>query len=188
MMKEDMVAFRPLSEGDFPNLQRWLADPDVAAWWRESDLSLTAIAAKYTPVITEDDPVRGFVMVIEGQDAGLIQAYALRDHPDYLAQVAVDPNAVATDLVIGEASRRDRGWGVIVLRAFLRRIVFGEMGAEIAKIAPEPVNARAILVYERTGFRWVKTVPVIDEDDPGNTGEEYIMLLAREDFRPGAEG
>jgi len=34
----------------------------------------------------------------------------------------------------------------------------------------------------RAGFRWVKTVPVVDEEHPGNTGDEYVMLLRRGAF------
>jgi len=177
---EGRIAFRPLDGADLPDMQRWLADPDVAIWWREYDLSLDALVGKYQPMIDGAEPVRGFVIVIDGQPVGFIQAYRIGDHPDYQRQLAVDPEAVATDLFIGDAAWRDRGWGTAVLRAFLNRVVFGEMGTGLAVIAPEPANARAIRVYERVGFRWGKTVPVVDEDDPAKTNEEYVMLLRRD--------
>lgn len=176
---EERIAFRPLDSADLPDMRRWLADPDVAAWWRKPDLSLDALVGKYQPMIDGTEPVRGFVIRIDGQPVGFIQAYRLGDHPDYQRQLAVDPDAVATDLFIGEAVWRDRGWGTAVLHAFLDRVVFGEMGTDLAVIAPEPGNARAIRVYERVGFRWVKTVPVVDEDDPAQTNEEYVMILVR---------
>ena len=177
---EGRIAFRPLDGADLPDMQRWLADPDVAIWWREYDLSLDALVGKYQPMIDGAEPVRGFVIVIDGQPVGFIQAYRIGDHPDYQRQLAVDPEAVATDLFIGDAAWRDRGWGTAVLRAFLNRVVFGEMGTGLAVIAPEPANARAIRVYERVGFRWGKTVPVVDEDDPAKTNEEYVMLRRRD--------
>jgi len=177
---ERRIAFRPLDGADLPDMQRWLADPDVAIWWREYDLSLDALVGKYQPMIDGAEPVRGFVIVIDGQPVGFIQAYRIGDHPDYQRQLAVDPEAVATDLFIGDAAWRDRGWGTAVLRAFLNRVVFGEMGTGLAVIAPEPANARAIRVYERVGFRWGKTVPVVDEDDPAKTNEEYVMLRRRD--------
>lgn len=177
---EGRIAFRPLDGADLPDMQRWLADPDVAIWWREYDLSFDALVGKYQPMIDGAEPVRGFVIVIDGQPVGFIQAYRIGDHPDYQRQLAVDPEAVATDLFIGDAAWRDRGWGTAVLRAFLNRVVFGEMGTGLAVIAPEPANARAIRVYERVGFRWGKTVPVVDEDDPAKTNEEYVMLLRRD--------
>ncbi len=162
---------------DLPDMQRWLADPDVAVWWREADLSLDALVGKYQPMIDGAEPVRGFVIAIDGQPVGFIQTYRIGDHPDYQRQLDINPEAVATDLFIGDAAWRNRGWGTSVLRAFLDRVVFGEMGTGLAVIAPEPANARAIRVYERVGFRWEKTVPVVDEDDPAKTNEEHVMTL-----------
>lgn len=176
---EVRIAFRPLDGADLPDMQRWLADPDVAVWWRESDLGLDALVGKYQPMIDGAEPVRGFVIVIDGQPVGFIQAYRIGDHPDYQRQLDIDPDAVATDLFIGEAAWRDRGWGTVVLRAFLERVVFDEMGTALAVIAPEPANARAIQVYERVGFQWEMTVPVMDVDDPAKTNEEYVMFLRR---------
>jgi RimJ/RimL family protein N-acetyltransferase len=46
-------------------------------------------------------------------------------------------------------------------------------------IAPDPANARAVRCYEKVGFRPVRTVHVVDEDHPGNTGDELVMLLDR---------
>lgn len=180
---EERIVFRPLDGADLPDMQRWLADPEVAVWWREPDLGLDALVGKYQPMIDGVEPVRGFAIVIDRRPVGFIQAYRIGDHPDYQRQLAIDPEAVATDLFIGDAAWRDRGWGTAALRAFLDRMVFGEMGTAVAVIAPEPANARAIRVYERVGFRWVKTVPVVDEDDPATTNDEYVMLLNRPDDR-----
>ena len=174
---EERIRFRPLHRADLPAMQRWLADPDVAAWWSERDLGLDALTAKYQPRIDGAEPVRGFAIVIDGESIGFIQAYRIGDYPDYQQQLDIDPDAVVTDLFIGEEAWRNRGWGTAVLRAFLDRVVFGEMGAEIAVIAPEPTNTRAIRVYERVGFQWVKTVSVKDDDDSTRATKEYVMLL-----------
>lgn len=183
----DRVAFRPLDRGDLPLLLRWLADPDVAAWYDEGELTPENIAAKYAPLIEGAEPTRGFIILIDDAPAGYIQAYALGDYPDYQQQLDVDPAAVGIDLFLGAPERRNRGWGAVVLRAFLDRVVFGEMGAELAAICPDPANARAVRSYERVGFRAVKTVHVVD-DEPGNTGDELVLLLQRPDHaRCGAE-
>jgi hypothetical protein len=34
-----------------PAMCRWLADPDVATWWREADPGVDAISRKYMPMI-----------------------------------------------------------------------------------------------------------------------------------------
>jgi aminoglycoside 6'-N-acetyltransferase len=179
------IAFRRLAEADIPTLKRWLEDPDVAPWYQEDSTELDALRASYLPVITGEEPTRAFIIRIDGRDAGYIQGYVIDDHSDYARQIAVDPGAVGIDLFIGEPWARNRGHGAAVLRAFLREVVFGAMGAAIAIIAPAPDNARAIRAYERAGFRWVKTVPIVDES-PANTGDEYVMRLPHRDFDPRA--
>ncbi len=71
-----------------------------------------------------------------------------------------------------------------MLRAFHQRIVFGEMEAKLAVIAPSPGNARAIHVYEGAGFRWLKTVAIV-ADEPENTGGEYVMTMTAAELASG---
>jgi aminoglycoside 6'-N-acetyltransferase len=176
------IAFRPLAETDIPMLKRWLEDPDVAPWYQEDSTELDALRGSYLPVMTGEEPTRGYVIRVDDRDAGYIQCYVIDDHPGYARQIAVEPGAVGIDLFLGEPWARNRGYGTAVLRALLRQIVFGEMGAEVAIIAPAPANLRAIRSYERAGFAWVKTVAIVDES-AANTGDEYVMRLTREQLR-----
>ena len=178
------VTFRALAGADIVQMKRWLEDPDVAPWYQEGSTDLDALRASYASIIRGDDPTRGFIIQADGRDIGYIQCYVIDDEPDYARQVRVDPGAVGIDLFIGEPDARNRGLGTVAIRAFLVRIVFGEMGAEVAIIAPEPGNARAIRAYEKVGFTWQKTVHVVDEE-PHNTGDEYVMRLTRAAFRAG---
>jgi len=178
------IAFRPLAETDLQTMKRWLEDPDVSPWYEEDSTELDALRTSYLPMITGEEPTRGYIIGIDGRDAGYIQCYVIDDHPDYARQIAVDPGAVGIDILIGEPWARGRGYGTAALRALLREVVFGEMGAEVAIIAPSPDNARAIRSYERARFTWIKTVPIVDES-PANTGDEYVMRLTREVFESG---
>lgn len=178
------IAFRPLAETDLPTMKRWLEDPDVSPWYEEDSTELDALRTSYLPMITGEEPTRGYIIGIDGRDAGYIQCYVIDDHPDYARQIRVDPGAVGIDILLGEPWARGRGYGTAALRALLREVVFGEMGAEVAIIAPSPDNARAIRSYERAGFTWIKTVPIVDES-PANTGDEYVMRQTREDFESG---
>lgn len=175
------VTFRSLRADDIPALARWLADPDVAPWYDEGTTDPDGLAAHYEPMLRGEEPTHGFTIVLAGEAVGYIQAYVIDDHPDYARQIAVEPGAVGIDLFIGEPSARNRGHGATVLRAFLRDIVFGAMAASVAIIAPSPANTRAIRSYERAGFTWVKTV-YIEDEAPGNTGDEYVMRLTRAAF------
>ena len=162
----------------------WLSDPDVSPWYSEGALTIENLTAKYRGPVEGTEPTRAFIVTIDGTDAGYIQAYVIDDHPEYARQLELPGGAVGTDLFLGEPAVRGQGWGVPVLRAFHRRIVFGEMGATLAVIAPSPANARAIRVYEGAGFRWLKTVAIVDEA-PENTGDEYVMTMTASEFAAG---
>lgn len=176
--RADRIAFRDFDVNrSLPDLLRWLGDPDVRPWYDEGELTMGNIAARFAPRAG----ISCYSIVIDDQPAGYIQTYRIGDEPEYQRKIDVDPDAIATDLFIGEAAYRNRGWGTIVLRTFVNRIVFGEMGASLAMIAPDPKNLRAVRSYEKVGFRQVKTVHVVDDEHPGNTGEELVMLMRAPD-------
>lgn len=182
-----VIGFRPLTDADLPAMLRWLSDPDVHRWYGKGELPLENLERKYGPRIDGTDPVDPFIIRIEGRDAGYIQAYVIDDEPEYARQLAVEPGAVGIDLFIGDPAIRGCGWGVPVLRAFVERIVFVTMQAPIAIIAPEPANERAIHVYAKAGFRWRKTVPIIDVELPHDTGDEYVMTITHAEFATRSE-
>lgn len=64
-------------------------------------------------------------------------------------------------------------------KAFLDRILFGEMAVSPAVIAPDRANARAVQCCEKVGFRAIRIVHVVDDEHPENTGDELVMLLRR---------
>lgn len=173
--RAERISFRPFHlDNALPHLLRWLGDPDVGVWYDQGELTPENMMDRFA----KQETIRQFTIEIDGKPVGYIQAYRLSDEPDYQRQVDVDPNAIATDLFIGEPEYRNAGWGAEVLRAFLTRIVFGRLKASLAMIAPDPANRRAVRCYENVGFRAVKTIHVVDEQRPGNTGEELVMLLS----------
>ena len=176
------IAFRPLTETDIPMLKRWLEDPDVAPWYEEDSLELGYLVEEYGAIIRGEEAMLAFVIQVDEQDAGYIQCYVIDDDPDYARQIDVDPGAVGIDLFLGEPWARNRGYGSLAIRELLRKVVFGEMDADVAIIAPEPGNARAIRAYEKVGFAWQKTVYIHDPGSPANTGDEYVMRLTRKAF------
>ncbi len=176
------VQFRRLEDGDLPMMKRWLEDPDVAPWYGSDSTELDALRAEYGDKIRGERRDHSFIIQIDGLDAGYIQCYVIDDHADYARQIQVDPGAVGIDLFIGELSARNRGYGAVVIRAFLEQVVFGKLQSEVAIIAPEPGNARAIRAYEKVGFVWRKMVHIVDEESAANTGDEYVMRLTREEF------
>ena len=176
------VTFRLMTDDDLGQMKQWLEDPDVAPWYGSDSTDLEALRREYGGVIRGEDAARGYIIQVDGQDVGYIQCYVIDDEPDYARQIQVDKGAVGIDLFLGDPAVRNRGLGAVVIRALLDQVVFGEMNAPVAIIAPEPGNTRAIRAYEKAGFAWQKTVYIVDES-PSNTGHEYVMRQTREAFR-----
>ena len=179
--REHRISFRPLTRDDLGMMLRWLSDPDISPWYEEGEFTLENMEATYGPVIDGREPTRGFIILIDGQPAGYIQAYLLGDHPEYQEQLDLEPGIASTDLFLGDPAIRNHGWGTPVLRAFHRRIVFGEMGVCVAAIMPSPRNDRAVASYRKAGFTWQRVVRVYDPKFD-ETDDEAIMLLSRTAF------
>ena len=173
------VTLRPVEiESDVHLLYRWLGDADVNRWYREGEHTIENYRLRFAPEPT----TRKFIIEIDAEPAGYLQAYRLSDEPAYATQLELGHDAVSIDLFLGEATFRGAGWGNVVLQAALEQIVFGEMAAEWACINPDPENLRAVKSYEKAGFGGDRVVWVQD-DAPENTGYERIMLLSRDEFR-----
>ncbi len=162
------IGFRPLAEDDLVLMHRWLNTGHVAEWYPIADVReppLELVRSHYLPVIRAKQPTRGFVICLDGRPVGFIQGYLVRDHPEYALAVEVSSGAAGVDLFIGEEDVVHRGLGAEILGAFLREVVFGEMGAGSCVIGPQPENRSAIRAYERAGFKYLKTVRM-----PGSPG------------------
>jgi RimJ/RimL family protein N-acetyltransferase len=175
-----LVTFRRLEASDAPLMHRWLNSPHVTDWYIDEPTELEEIAAKYAPG-APDEPDERYLIRYDGRPIGYVQTYPLVDYPDYAIHVA-EPEEVAAgahgmDLFIGEAEFQHRGLGPLLMRRFLREIVFGRLGAPVCFLDPEPDNRAAIRAYEKTGFRHVKTVQI-----PGQRVASYVMRIAPEDL------
>lgn len=179
--REQRIVFRGVDiERDVDQLQVWLADPDVQPWYDEGELTRKRLLAKFAP----EPHMRRFIFSIDDIPAGYLQAYRLSDEPEYMEQLDQTEDAGAMDLFIGNEAFRNSGWGTHILRAALERVIFGEMDCDLAMIAPDPENARAVASYERAGYVADRTVYIVD-DEPGNTGYELLMFQTREAFERG---
>lgn len=168
---------------DLPDLHRWLNNPDVAAWYglgveNGRNPTLEQVTGHYGPRIRGETPTLPYIMLVDGEPFGYIQAYRIGDYPRYAATLELyDNDSVGIDLLIGEDAHRDRGLGAAALRRFLADEVFRWLGASGAIIAPDPGNARAIRSYEKAGFRHLKTVFVKESGK-----DEYVMEQTRAGF------
>jgi aminoglycoside 6'-N-acetyltransferase len=161
-------------------VHRWLSNDHVAEWYPIANVRRPPpdlVRRHYLPRLRGEEPGWLFAITLNNRPVGLIQTYFVRDFPNYAAAVQVEDGAAGVDLFIGEEDAVHRGLGSLILRRFLREIVFGEMGAAVCVIGPRPENRIAIRAYDKAGFRYLKTVHVPGEEG----GLEYLMRIMRDD-------
>src|SRR4051812_13711421 len=172
-----LISFRPLARADFPLMLRWHNAPLVREWWQLDPRTAEEVEEKYGPRVDLPSLTRGYLMLYDGQPVGFIQAYLIRDYPEYASAIQVDNDAAGVDLFIGEEAYWRRGLGPILLRVFLRDVVFKQPEVGCCVIGPAASNAAAIRAYEKAGFRYLKTIQV-----PGEPAPEALLRITRADL------
>ena len=175
MSDSNRIRFQKLSESDLALMHRWLNTDFVNQWYGKKQCSYEEVREKYLPRINGKAPTSSFLILYNDRPIGYIQTYRLADYPDYSQHLQVDENAAGVDLFIGEREYIHRGLGHVILGTFLREIVFASEEIDSCVVGPEPKNTAAIRCYEKTGFRYLKTVHVPAEPEP-----EYLMRIDRE--------
>lgn len=153
-----------MGPGDVASMARWLKEPEVARWyWDSAEKTEEELREKWARRVEDPDDADYYIIVVDGHDIGQIQVYDVVSAPEFAAQVGI-PNSSGVDVLIGEPEWRNRGVGTAVMRSFIRQFVFTRPGIDTCIIDPEPENLRAIRVYEKAGFRYVKTFHSTEDD------------------------
>lgn len=178
MLDAARITFRKLLTEDLPLMQRWLNEPHVHQWYdKDKENTLEAVTARYDPKIQGEQPSDCYLVLYDKMPVGYTQTYKVNDWPEFGDYVDYDDHTASVDLFIGESSFMGQGLGSLMLKKFLKEIVFVNPEITTCIIGPEPANIRGIKAYEKAGFEYKKTVQVGDEPDP-----TYIMELRKEDF------
>jgi aminoglycoside 6'-N-acetyltransferase len=151
--REDLMSFRPLAHADLPLILRWLNTPAVQEWWDDRPTSIDELEGKHVPRIDGSELVYGYIASYRDEPFGFLQWYRLATEPEHVAVGLVDPGAAAIDLYIGEERFLHRGYGPVMIRAFLHDVVFAEPDVTACAIDPVVSNTTAIAAYRKVGFR-----------------------------------
>lgn len=167
------ITFRKLNINDIKTMHKWLNKEFVHKWfYNDIDLTYDEVSQKYIPYINGVKPIHAFIIVFNNHDIGYIQTYKLDDYPDYAKAVDVNFDAAGMDLFIGEKEYLYKGYGEHIMKLFLAQYVFLLNKVSYCVIGPEPNNKSAIRAYEKTGFKYLKTIQLEDEPEP-----EYLMFI-----------
>ncbi len=169
-----MIAFRPLERGDFPLLQKWLAEPHVSMWWNDP-FDLASIEAKYEPRIDGREPVYVFIILHDATPIGWIQWYRWRDFPDHAAQLNAEPTDAGIDLALGEPTIIGRSLGPLAIQTF-SAYIFTNTDATAIVTDPAAANLRSVHAFQKAGFTITQTIQL-----PNESFGRHIVRLDRSD-------
>jgi ribosomal protein S18 acetylase RimI-like enzyme len=154
------IAFRPLGEDDLATIFEWLRQPHVAKGYAPAPGTFAEVVARYAPRTEPGNPVRAFIVEVEGRDAGYAQAYAIEDFADYAATIGAERGTFGLDVFLAATAPVHQGLGPRVIRRFVDEIVFREHGALACLADPAESNRAAIRAFEKAGFaRWKRVKP-----------------------------
>lgn len=161
----------------FPLLFEWLNNPSVVEWWDDPPATVAEIEGKYVPRCDGSEPVFGMIALYAGEPMAYLQWYRLANEPEHPAFGIAPVYSAAIDLFIGEDHYRHRGYGSVMIRAFLSKVVFAQPGIAACAVDPCVENVAAIAAYRKAGFHDLATLP-----DPEGHCDSLVMLLDRERF------
>lgn len=160
------VRLRPVATADQSLILRWLAQPDIEAWWgprsatqAEVTIALGETTALCRIIEADGEPV-GYAHAVDAMVWGA-------SLPDDL-----EPGTYDIDLFIASAAHRGRGVGQAALRALMEEVFTTTLTVAVCVFA-SVANEGAVRAYEKAGFRWRRVVadPVM--------GHEWFMIAQR---------
>lgn len=176
-----MIGLRPLTRGDLPLLQAWLAEPLVHRWWHD-DSSAEAVERDYGPAIDGTDPTTGAVVTDDGEPVGIVQWYRWADEPDETAAMAgvwpVPPGALSMDYLIGVPAARGRGVGPALIAAAVEAAFAAHPDAADVVVPVAAGNRRSWRALERAGFERVATGE-LEPDNPADPRDHVVYRVRR---------
>ena len=170
------IAFRALGPGDLQQVFLWLGRAHVSKWYAPAPSSFAEVVAKYGPRTERGNPVRAFVVTLDGADLGYVQTYPVHLFPEYAALVGCGARAAGMDLFIADQWRMNQGLGSSVVRRFVDDVVFRCDGVDECIAGPSEGNEASIRAFEKAGFKRWKRVRM-----EGGQGE---CLMRRERVAP----
>jgi aminoglycoside 6'-N-acetyltransferase len=173
------ITFRPLQETDLSLLHKWFNTPHVSRWWEvdgDSHPSLGAVRRHYLPRVSGGDPVDCYVILYSNRPIGMVQACQLDDFPEEKANFGLKQGCVSIDICIGEEYYVHRGLGSLIIRKFVKEIVFNRYNVDCCTVDPAADNEVAIRAYNKAGFRFLKSVWYKKEG-----AQENILTISRQE-------
>ncbi|NIK70861.1 MULTISPECIES: GNAT family N-acetyltransferase [unclassified Paenibacillus] len=149
------IGLRTLELEDAGLLVRWLSDPVVLEYYEGRDRPLDAEQVR-KHFYEEREEIIPCIIQYNGNDIGYLQFYEIQEEERDIYGFPEDEGAVyGMDQFIGEYRYWNKGIGTELIRETVRYLI-KERGARRIAMDPQAWNARALRVYEKSGFKKTK--------------------------------
>jgi aminoglycoside 6'-N-acetyltransferase len=168
------IDFLPVTPEHFDMLWEWYQRPHVSRWFAHfMPPTKGETLATWAAMAAGKEPQRGYLMQVDGEPVGYIEAYRLRDSPEMAGPLALEHDCVAADLFLADEARTGHGLGPQLVGRFYL-LMMDQTGLDIGLIDPEVGNDRAVSAYTRAGFSHLRVLDV-----GGPRGRSHIMTATR---------
>lgn len=149
--------FKSLVLKDLPLLFAWFAQPYIAQLWPEPK-TYAEFETKWVENIKRDHK---FIAYIDNKPIAYIQYYHVTDKDRAAFSHSIIPEpSVGCDLFIGDPGYLGKGYGTQLLQQFIHHVQQAESACKAMIIDPASDNYRAIVCYEKVGFKKIGTYVV----------------------------
>ncbi|MDR0511496.1 MAG: GNAT family N-acetyltransferase [Treponema sp.] len=171
------ITFRELIESDYKLLQKWVNADFVKKWcFKSINWTYDEIIKMFTYI--KESKNDSFTVLCGKNKIGYIQKSSSKDDSEYFNLLQIDGNAADIGLMfIGEVDYIHKGLGSIIIKKFLKEIIFKDIGIDKCIICPELKNSIAIKSYEKAGFKYIRTTQIPEENEPF-----YVMEILRDEI------
>ncbi|MGZ3420562.1 MAG: GNAT family N-acetyltransferase [Polyangiales bacterium] len=148
ILRGELTTLRPIAKEDLARLHRWLNDPDVMQWWdgRDHPATFDRVEARFRKSIDGADREAHRYMIDVERD-GETHTVGMMQHGK------IHPRArnVQIDVLIGETTFRDSGFGTDALRVLLKHL-FDDLKVHRVWHTIRSLNVGAMRAAEKIGF------------------------------------
>lgn len=144
---EPDISLRPAAPEDRFRIRRWLAEPEIAAWWgnaasAEAEVALAmASATSLCRIVMSGDTPIGYAHAV---DVGMWGGERAAE---------IEPGTWDVDLFIASAEHRGRGLGTIALVRLVDEVFATTLAVACCGLVSVR-NEPAVRAYEQAGFAW----------------------------------
>ena len=171
----DSILFEPLQQKHFPLIQEWFNQKHVQEYYSLRQWTLQDVKKKFAPYIQGDVSIQSFVILLEDNPIGMIQLYPVKEYPWPGQNLPEDVLSMAAgvDLFIGDPKFIGLGVGPIVVKFFLKRVVWKQY--EYCIVDPDVNNVGSIRMFTKLGFTPKQTIST--KDELGKPVQLMLMIL-----------